>query len=158
MTIELDDIESRLTDALHRLAEAHVPAGHVAASAPAPRRRWPLLLTAAAVIAVVAAFVATRPDAPDGSLSIDAPTTVASSSPAPTEPLAVPAMRHLREAAPPRPQETRLEINTPATDSATSFALSPDGRQLVFAASGDGAQRLWFRSLDATAAQPLGGT
>ncbi len=72
--------------------------------------------------------------------------------------LAVPAVTHLRETPAPRPQETRLEINTPVTDSATSFALSPDGRQVVFAASGDGAQRLWLRSFGATAAQPLAGT
>ena len=39
-----------------------------------------------------------------------------------------------------------------------SFALSPDGRQIVFVASGDGASRLWVRPLDTTAAQPLAGT
>jgi hypothetical protein len=69
--------------------------------------------------------------------------------------LAIPAVRYLRETAPP---ETRTEINTPATDQPTSFALSPDGRQIVFAASGDGGSRLWLRSLAATAAQPLAGT
>ena len=40
----------------------------------------------------------------------------------------------------------------------TSFALSPDGRQIVFVASGDGASRLWLRSLATTTAQPLAGT
>jgi len=59
--------------------------------------------------------------------------------------------------APVRP-ETRTEINTPATDDPGSFALSPDGRQIVFAASGDGARRLWLRSLATTTAQPLPGT
>ena len=39
-----------------------------------------------------------------------------------------------------------------------SFAVSPDGRQIVFVASGDGASRLWVRPLDTTAAQPLAGT
>ena len=39
-----------------------------------------------------------------------------------------------------------------------SFALSPDGRQLVFAAPGDGASRLWLRALATTTAQPLAGT
>ena len=39
-----------------------------------------------------------------------------------------------------------------------SFALSPDGRQIVFVASGDGASRLWLRSLATTTAQPLAGT
>ena len=59
---------------------------------------------------------------------------------------------------PPSPPETRTEIVTPATDDPTSFALSPDGRQIVFVASGDGASRLWLRSLAATTAQPLAGT
>ena len=35
-------------------------------------------------------------------------------------------------------------------DRSISFALSPDGRQIVFVASGDGASRLWLRPLDAT--------
>ena len=39
-----------------------------------------------------------------------------------------------------------------------SFALSPDGRQIVFVAAGDGALRLWLRALGATTAQPLAGT
>jgi len=69
--------------------------------------------------------------------------------------MAVPALRHLRETPPP---ETRLEISTPATDQPGHFALSPDGRQIVFVASGDGASRLWVRSLGATTAQPLAGT
>jgi serine/threonine protein kinase len=69
--------------------------------------------------------------------------------------LAIPTLRHLRETPPP---ETRTEINTPATDQPASFALSPDGRQIVFVASGDGASRLWLRSLSTTTAQPLAGT
>ena len=69
--------------------------------------------------------------------------------------LAVPALRHLRQTPPP---ETRLDIVTPATDQPASFALSPDGRQIVFVASGDGASRLWLRSLATTTAQPLAGT
>ena len=62
------------------------------------------------------------------------------------------------EAPPPAAAETRLEISTPATDQPGSFALSPDGRQIVFVASGDGASRLWLRSLATTTAQPLAGT
>ena len=58
----------------------------------------------------------------------------------------------------PPPPETRVEIVTPATDDPGSFALSPDGRQIVFVASGDGASRLWLRSLATTTAQPLAGT
>ena len=69
--------------------------------------------------------------------------------------LVIPALRHLRETPPP---ETRTEINTPATDQPASFALSPDGRQIVFVASGDGVSRLWVRSLATTTAQPLEGT
>jgi serine/threonine protein kinase/Tol biopolymer transport system component len=69
--------------------------------------------------------------------------------------LAIPALRYLRETPPP---ETRTEINTPATNRPTDFALSPDGRQIVFVASGDGASRLWLRSLATTTAQPLAGT
>jgi WD40-like Beta Propeller Repeat len=45
----------------------------------------------------------------------------------------------------PLPPETRTEIVTPATDQPTMFALSPDGRQIVFVASGEGAPRLWLQ-------------
>jgi serine/threonine protein kinase len=69
--------------------------------------------------------------------------------------LAIPALQHLRETPPP---ETRTEIVTPATGEPASFALSPDGRQIVFAASSDGRSRLWLRSLATTTAQPLAGT
>jgi Tol biopolymer transport system component len=69
--------------------------------------------------------------------------------------LSIPAVRHLRETPPP---ETRLDIVTPATGQPTSFALSPDGRQIIFVASDDKASRLWLRSLSTTAAQPLAGT
>ncbi len=72
--------------------------------------------------------------------------------------MAMPTLRHLRETPPPLPLETRTDINTPATDDPAGFALSPDGRQIVFVASGDGASRLWVRSLGATTAQPLAGT
>jgi len=72
--------------------------------------------------------------------------------------LAVPAVRYLREAPPSPLPETRVDIVTPATDSPAAFALSPDGRQIVFVASGDGAPRLWVRSLATTTAQPLAGT
>jgi Tol biopolymer transport system component len=72
--------------------------------------------------------------------------------------LAIPGVRHLLETPPPPPPEMRTEIGTPATGDPESFALSPDGRQIVFAASADGATRLWLRSLAATTAQPLPGT
>ena len=69
--------------------------------------------------------------------------------------LAIPALRHLRETMPP---ETRVDLVTPATGAPTSFALAPDGRQIVFAATDDKASRLWLRSLSTTTAQPLAGT
>jgi serine/threonine protein kinase len=58
----------------------------------------------------------------------------------------------------PLPPEMRLEILTPSTPDPISFAISPDGRRLVFAASGDGQPRLWLRPLEAVIAQPLAGT
>jgi hypothetical protein len=48
---------------------------------------------------------------------------------------------------------------TAANQLPNQFALSPDGRRLVFVAiGGDRLQRLWVRRLDALAAQPLTGT
>ncbi len=72
--------------------------------------------------------------------------------------LASPTLRHLREAPPATPPEMRLEITTPATDTPLDFALSPDGRHIVYVASGDGPSRLWLRPLDQTEARPLPGT
>ena len=71
--------------------------------------------------------------------------------------LAAVSFVHFREAPTVAP-EMRTEIVTPSTSDPMSFALSPDGRQIVFVASGDGAARLWLRRLDATSAQPLAGT
>jgi eukaryotic-like serine/threonine-protein kinase len=42
------------------------------------------------------------------------------------------------------PVPVRFEVQTPATTDASSFALSGDGRQLAFVASGGGVPRLWF--------------
>jgi Tol biopolymer transport system component len=65
--------------------------------------------------------------------------------------------RTLRPSA--MPPETRLEIVTPATDDPVAFAISPDGRRLVFVASATaGSSQLWLRPLDQTDAQPLAGT
>jgi hypothetical protein len=69
--------------------------------------------------------------------------------------LAIPALRHLRETP---PRETRVDIVTPATADPTSFALSPDGRQIVFTASGPSGAQLWLRSLASATAKPLAGT
>jgi serine/threonine protein kinase len=69
--------------------------------------------------------------------------------------LVIPTARHLREV---RPDEMRLEINTPPTLSPLAFALSPDRRYLVFAATSEGRQQLWLRALDKEGAQPWPGT
>jgi Tol biopolymer transport system component len=69
--------------------------------------------------------------------------------------LAIPAAIHLRELAPP---EMQLQIVTPATQLPLSFALSPDGRYIVFVASGSTAadpDRLYLRPLDKTEGTPL---
>ncbi len=48
-------------------------------------------------------------------------------------------------------------MNTPPTGDPLSFAISPDGRRLVFSAS-EGKSQLWVRPLDSLAPQPLAGT
>jgi serine/threonine protein kinase/Tol biopolymer transport system component len=53
---------------------------------------------------------------------------------------------------------TRLDLVTPPTTDPFSFALSPDGRQIVFVAAAEGGSKLWLRSLDQTDARPLAGT
>jgi Tol biopolymer transport system component len=73
-------------------------------------------------------------------------------------PLAIPAVLHLRK--PPAP-ELRLQIVTPPTLDPLDFALSPDGQQIVFVASGGGSdsgQRLYLRALNDVNPQPLDGT
>ena len=54
--------------------------------------------------------------------------------------------------------EMRVEITTPATNRAASFALSPDGRQIVLSGEGPRGPQLWVRSLDALGLRPLAGT
>ena len=62
--------------------------------------------------------------------------------------------------APAPPAETRLNVNTPPTLAGPlHFAISPDGRQVVFNAMSDKhASILWLRPLDRTTARPLVGT
>ena len=72
--------------------------------------------------------------------------------------LSIPAIVHLREVPPAVAPEMRTEIVTPPTSDPVSFALSPDGQQIVFVASGDGPSRLWLRRLDTIATKPLAGT
>jgi eukaryotic-like serine/threonine-protein kinase len=71
--------------------------------------------------------------------------------------LAVLAIVYSRLAVP-APVITRLDVVTPATSEAFSFALSPDGRQLAFVANAENGSRLWVRSLDQASARPLAGT
>jgi eukaryotic-like serine/threonine-protein kinase len=52
----------------------------------------------------------------------------------------------------------RFDINTPPTSELYSFALSPDGRQLLFAANTGSTSHLWLRSLDDTNATALPST
>ena len=56
------------------------------------------------------------------------------------------------------PVVTRLDVVTPPTGDPFSFALSPDGRQLVFVANGEKVSQLWLRPFDQATAQPLAGT
>jgi Tol biopolymer transport system component len=69
---------------------------------------------------------------------------------------AVFALRGRRPQAPmgPKAPEMRLQIVTPAEGSNSGFALSPDGRKLVFFAQG----QYWLRPLDSETAVPLPGT
>jgi serine/threonine protein kinase/Tol biopolymer transport system component len=53
--------------------------------------------------------------------------------------------------------ETRLEIVTPSAADPLSFAISPNGRSVVFQAGQD-PPRLWIRPLDVHEARPLAGT
>jgi len=57
-----------------------------------------------------------------------------------------------------RPAELRLQIVTPGDDD--GMVLSPDGRQLVFSATGENGDGylLWLRPLDSEVVKPLPGT
>ncbi len=59
----------------------------------------------------------------------------------------------------PSPANTfRFTIAPPEHSSMHSFAVSPDGRLLVIAASVNGKEQLWLRPLDALQAQPMPAT
>jgi eukaryotic-like serine/threonine-protein kinase len=60
--------------------------------------------------------------------------------------------------APPKVSATRLVISASEKQALLGPSISPDGRRLVYAASSDGKQQLWVRSLDSLTAQPLPGT
>ena len=63
-----------------------------------------------------------------------------------------------RRAPASEPHEMRLEISTPPGASLTGFAISSDGRNLVFQATIEGKNQLWLRPLDSETALPLRGT
>jgi eukaryotic-like serine/threonine-protein kinase len=69
--------------------------------------------------------------------------------------LAALSLLYFNRSAPP---EMRLEVNTPSTADRVSFAISPDGRRLVFSASTEGKSQLWIRPLDSLSSQPVAGT
>ena len=60
--------------------------------------------------------------------------------------------------APVRGPEARLQIVTPRASRPASFAMSPDGRTVVFEAVADGKSQLWLRLLERETAEPLSGT
>jgi serine/threonine protein kinase len=54
--------------------------------------------------------------------------------------------------------EIRLQIVTPPGTDLASFAISPDGRHVVFQATAEGKSQLWLRPLGSETAEPLPGT
>jgi Tol biopolymer transport system component len=120
-----------------RIAMEEVPAGGITEAAPAPLWKSMLPWIAAGVLAILAATL---------------------------------AFIHLREKPAEMPM-VRLTFGAPdktvfsrdprvlGGGVIAPFAVSPDGRRVVFGAtSADGKSQLWVRSLDALAAQPLAGT
>jgi eukaryotic-like serine/threonine-protein kinase len=71
--------------------------------------------------------------------------------------LAIVGALYLRKARVAVP-EIRADIVVPTTDHRSSFAMSPDGRRIAYAAASGGATRLWVRDLDSTSAHALPGT
>jgi Tol biopolymer transport system component len=72
--------------------------------------------------------------------------------------LTIPAIRHLRDTPAAPAPEMRVEITPPPQSAPLEFALSPNGRHIVFVASVDGRRRLWLRSLNEVDAQAIAGT
>jgi Tol biopolymer transport system component len=67
------------------------------------------------------------------------------------------AIAHLCQ-APPEARAVKLFLPPPPNASFGSFAVSPDGRRLAFAAATGGKDQLWVRALDALIPQALAGT
>jgi Tol biopolymer transport system component len=64
----------------------------------------------------------------------------------------------LRTTRAPAPPELYVDITTPVTTGAASFAMAPDGRSIVFSGRGTAGTQLWLRSLETPATRPLPGT
>ncbi len=71
--------------------------------------------------------------------------------------VAIAAAIYVRRSAT-EPLVTRLEVSTPGTSYPFQFALSPDGRRLVFVTGATGPALLAVRSLDQVGVQILAGT
>ena len=56
------------------------------------------------------------------------------------------------------PAELRVDVVTAPTADVTSFAISPDGRKVVFLGASDKGSQLWLRDLGAESSKPLAGT
>ena len=71
-----------------------------------------------------------------------------------------PCVRFFHQRAPVATQVLRYEIFPPEKSSfvRSSFALSPDGKHLAFAAVQEGPARLWVRDLGSVESRPLPGT
>jgi hypothetical protein len=61
---------------------------------------------------------------------------------------------HFRETPPPE-RTLRYTIAGPENSILQSLAVSPDGRSVVIAATANGRQQLWLRSLELLQAQPM---
>jgi eukaryotic-like serine/threonine-protein kinase len=69
------------------------------------------------------------------------------------------AFIHFREKPPAPAEPVRFDISPPGRGTIGVFELSPDGRQLAFAAAGsDGVPSVWIRSLDSTQPRRLSGS
>jgi serine/threonine protein kinase len=110
---------------------ARAPATSV--SAPPPRRSWvPVALAAAALV---------------GAAALSSSRWLRTSPPAPTMMFSI------------HPPATGGFTPTTSSVQSPQFALSPDGRRIVFVASLRGEpSQLWVRDLDALDPQPIGGT
>lgn len=73
--------------------------------------------------------------------------------------LSVLAYVHFRETPPAPGEPAQFEVQLPGMTDPPAFAISPDGRKLVFVATGsDGVKRLWIRALDSVEVKPLPGS